>query len=1349
MNKVDPESLTPNEKGLSFKKKAVIALAVAAGAIITGVVLYASSAFSSRKPDVSSIRSDNDALEALVANLPPAGKLDDKVIKKLTTAFDRMTPTVQIENLKNPKVAQAVLGNKIPLKVAKMDAKQKQELQKDLVKIQNDPNTPDEVKKAAKELQETITEIKITPMLQKKPPGGGGGQVDNGNDSGSGAPPPINETPTNEEGGESGKKEDSGKSIPPPEKPTGKGGEPDKKSDGGQKRDDASMKSEDDQKKNDVSKERAEVASLLAKSFNGPKDVVRLLEELNKGILVKFDGTKYVIDDIKNRCSIEPLIRPLLEAADLKALPKLDDVRSTITEVQKELKEISDATIKSFFKEFDHADDKSTLVAHLIKDLESLKEDNLAARFALLQFIDPVTFTEEYATTTLLKGALNMSSEDLAITFKDELDQHLADRKALIALIDKTKDVDKMVAEAEPIFNKMDNTLKTLVKFDVLEPTEVKKALEVAGKINKAVEEDIKKKCKIEAFIGNLLNSKDSLPIPEEIAATKDLVREMRAKISSLPDTDNSIKSLYEGFLKDESGTSFNTEDDAIEACLEKDIETLTGDKLCCRYALMKHLNNAKYDSNYARKTILRGALDKTPEDLAKVPDIRNFLTQRQGIIDFLNMTTGSDKLVDIMVKVEVSMLTPDEQVKVEDIHHTLSALGKISIDEYEYLKKMLTDKELKISDHKGEQLTLENLAEKCSMLICILLEEIRTLRKSFLNDTEHDRRLYARVNEYFQYIGYLETEVKKSHADILNHHNLVLNTDLKKQEESIFAKDASKLKGDRLVSRYIILYMFNDALYNAEYAMNTLIGNFTKAELKSDPAKLINLYDKVELCSVLHYRIDGEDVETVLNGVTFEMRTKIDNASDKQTLFNAEPTLLKAALLGLLGPITLALEGLESKDQYVTKNLDAVLGDMADWKELVKNAITLQTAINSLDVADASSGLKYAKALAEYLKCEGTTKFPVQKKSDLAPYIFKELVDKLVAVTEKNDFFGAIINYDDVSFERIMNEKSIHDPIKEAVLEQISSSIKTICYKKDTFDMNVELLKRILMKEPPTTDILPILDSVEGEVNRRIALHYMDKFTKALCKPVNIIDEAKFKSAVDISHTMNFKLVDTLFKYDTSLVLLPLLAYLADDAMVINFSAETFDEHVPVKRFLNHVSTNSDGFFESFTSLVSTALEENVKANIRNLWLHKLLVPTFDLLQGTDFFDLEKLPNEAVDEFHNALLAMGDQDHDITFKTAYLEALTNNSNKNKDQNILYLWGLLDKDVLVSSKRKQLESLKLANISNENIIKARERLLTKKTEEDATLKALYKTHYEALKKMYSGPDRDVQFPNNW
>ena len=1330
ISKVDPESLKTNEKGLSLKKKVVIASAVAAGVVVTGVVLYGSGVFSSKKADVSNTRSDSDALEALVASLPTAGKLEDKDVKKLTTAFDKMTPTVQIENLKNPKVAQAVLGNNVPLKVAKMDAKQKQELGKDLIKIQNDSNTPDEVKKAAKELQEIITEVKVSPLRKKQPPGGGGGQGDGGNedDSGTGGPPPPNKRPTKNEGGESdqgeGNGEDSGSDIPPPAK-----------------------KSTKKENGDDASKKSAEIESLLVKPFNGPKDVVRLIEELNKGTLVKPDGTKYVLDEIKEKCSISTLIKPLLEAADPKALPKLDSVRKIITVVQKELKEVSDVTVKSYFKEFDHADDKSTLVTHLSNDLENLKGNTLAARFALLKSIDPATFNDEYAKDTLLKKALSLSSEDLAITFKDELEL-LSNRKELIELVDKTKDVDKMIAEAKTTFSKMDNTLKTLVKFDVLEPSEVKKALEVAGKINKAAVEDIKKKCKIESFIENLLKYEDPnilLPFAREVEATKALVKEMRTKLSSLPDTDP-IKSLYESLLKNESGTVFKNENEAIEACLEKDIQTLTGEKLYARYRMLNSLNKGKYNETYAKDTILRGALDKTPVELAKIPDFKNFLTQRQFLISKLFLKTFAETVIEA----EQSMLTPDDQNKVKAIHFSMAGSGLVSETDYEYLKKMLMDnKELKISDNKGEQLTLENLAEKCSPGITASVEKIQSQREILLNSNSYEGNFITQVNVFIEYIDDLKKEISESHADILKYHGFDATTDPKKQEENILAKDVNKLKRHQLLSRYLILNKLNNSAFDAEYAKNTLIGKFTKAELESDPAKLSDICGKTGLCYEVHYQIDGEAFEIVVHNIITGMLARFDSAPDKQELLKNDPILLKAALFGF-SPMT-ELVKLEAIDQYVTKNLDALLGDMADRKELVKKAMALQTAINSHDVADASSGLKYAMALAEYLKCEDVSDLHVQKKSDLTTYNFKELVADLVNATEKNAFFSAILDYDDASFVRIMNEKEIHGNIKIAVRKQINRDVKSLEYVKGAFEKNVQLLKRILMKEPSTTCIEPVSDSVEDKVTKRIAEYYLKNFSKALHNQDNSkkFDEAKLKSASEICHTLNFKVVYPLFSYDALFVPVPMVAYLKNDSLLIDFSAKTFDDHAPVKTYLNHVNTNSSILFVAFSLLAEEALERTQPRNIREFWLNKVLVHSFDLLPSTDFYDLKKLPDEILNGLHKRLFEMGDQDHDLKFKAAYIKALTDDTNKNKDQNILYLWGVLDKETYVPLIRKQLENLKLANISNENIIKARERLLTKKTEGDATLKALYKTHYEALKKMYSGPDRDTQFPNNW
>ena len=1336
IRKVDPESHTSREKKLSYKKKVAIGSAVAAGAIITGAVLYGSGVFSSKKPNVSSSHSDSDALEALVANIPPAGKLEDKDVQKLTAAFDKMILKDQIKNFKNPKVAQAVLSNKIPLKVTNMDAKQKQELEKDLIKIQNDPNTPDELKKAAKELQETITEVKVFPLRQKPPPGGGGDEVvgDKGNNSGTGVSLPK-ENPI-KEGGEldqgEGKQEDSGKGVG---KSTKEEGEPDKKS-------------ENDQKKNDASKKRAEVASLLAKPFNGPKEVSELLSELNKGTLVKPDGAKYVLDDIKNRCSIEPFIRPLLEATDLKALPKLDDISTTIASVQKELKEVSDVTVKSYFQAFDHADDKSTLVAHLNKDLENLKGDILAARFALLQSIDPVTFNDEYAKNTLLKKSLNMSSEDLAITFMDDLDQ-LNDYKALIALIDKTKDVDKMITDAKSELKKMNNALQVLVKYKSLEPTEAKMALELAAKTNKAVEEEIKKSCKVEALIGNMMMYDGSQMTPLFFDKEKELVKEMRAKVSALSDADAS-KPLYESFLKSETGALFKNEAEAIEACLVKDIETQIGGILLGRYILLNMLNKDKYDAYFADITILKRALEKSPADLAKVPDFRNFLTQRKLLINYLSLT-GPVTLEDVIFNAEVSGLNNFNQDMVKWVLLCIKDMRGITANDFDTLKKLLTNnKDLKLFDHKGEQLTLVNLAEKCSQNILVLMENVESFRGKLLKCTGMDEDVMKLLVESFvKSIGNLKSSFDLGHEDIQKHYGFDATIDIKTREENILAKDASKLKGDRLFCRYFILNEINDATYNVDFAKNTLIGNFTKADLKSDPVKLADLYDKRKLCHFVNYRIDGDDIVTVLNEVTDEMKTQVDLAPDKQKLLRDDPKLLTAALRGLLGPMALELEELESSDQYVTKNLDALLGDMADRKELVKIGIALQRAINKCEprpgeaAPNAASKLSFVKALADYLKCTDFNKFPVQKVADGAPYEFNQLVGRVKGSAEISALFSAFIEYDDASFERVMSENNIREFIKDAVHTQITSDINSLSYTID-FDKSVELLKRIKMKKGSNN----VAGKREAEVSEAIAKRYKYYFKRALKDRDNIknFDDRKLKNANAICQSLSIKMADPVFS--KKVVLIPLLTYLGDPALKIDFTANSFDEHMPVKTFLNFLKTNGELSWQAYNAVLS----RTPTPNFASFLLHKLLVPTFDLLPSIDFYDYEKILDKDVKLFHGSLLDLGpiDDDDKKDLKIACLKALTNDSNPNKIQNILYLWGSSKKAYFDEQKRKQLESLKLVNASNEIILRARDRLLeTKEAKADNDVKALYKTHYEALKQLYTGSDREAKFPNNW
>lgn len=109
---------------------------------------------------------------------------------------------------------------------------------------------------------------------------------------------------------------------------------------------------------------------------------------------------------------------------------------------------------------------------------------------------------------------------------------------------------------------------------------------------------------------------------------------------------------------------------EAIEACLESDIKAITGKKLLARCYLL-NLLNVKYDKAYFANTVLEGALNKTPEDLKKVKDFRNFLSERRMLIEEFKLIDPPSTLDDIMDKTEMSGL-PEGDVqsisKVQDI---------------------------------------------------------------------------------------------------------------------------------------------------------------------------------------------------------------------------------------------------------------------------------------------------------------------------------------------------------------------------------------------------------------------------------------------------------------------------------------------------------------------------------------------------------------------------------------------------------------------------------------------------------------------------------------------------------
>ena len=632
------------------------------------------------------------------------------------------------------------------------------------------------------------------------------------------------------------------------------------------------------------------------------------------------------------------------------------------------------------------------------------------------------------------------------------------------------------------------------------------------------------------------------------------------------------------------------------------------------------------------------------------------------------------------------------------------------------------------------------------------MLENVKSQRDRLLNNLITTHPIIVQFVENFKLsLAALKKALDDSHPDIQKHHGVDASTTLEKQEERILTKDIDKLKGTLLHSRYLILNWFNMFAYGDNYAKTKLIGEFTKADLVSDPAKLIDLFDKREICDYVKYTIDGENYLDVIKDIRTGMKTRVDSALDtlaRQKLLNDDPVLLKSALLGFLGPITFDLADLVTKDNNFKEKLDVILEEMPDRKELANSAIFLQLALK--DLPEASSSVKYAKALAEYIKCNDVRGFAISMPNNKKHFLsLSELVDQMNGLAEGVIFISAILEYDEASFERTMHDWMIHDFLKDSALDLIRTQVNGIHYAKHLFEKCVELLRKIVMKEPSSTTIIPklgsnIQTSLEDAASASISSHFRIELRRALDDINNVrnFDDTRLENLIHICHFMNIKMFDANF----SIFLLPIMAYLKDDTLSIDFTAETFDDHVPVRTFLNYWSLHPEMLFQSYNAVARDTFDGTASLNTGGILLHKLLVPTFDLLPSIDFYDLNATN---VELFHDSLLDFGSIDGgNKAFKTACLEALTKDTNPNRIQNILYLWGS-QKTPLVEQKRKQLESLKLAIISDEIVLRAQDRLLKKKAKVDADIKAIYKTHYEALKQLYSGADREAKFPNNW
>ena len=480
----------------------------------------------------TSTSSTSRGLEEFSALLTPDGKLEGADLAEFKSSISSLPSEARAKAIvARPELIQVVIGNNISMDFTKLDAEQSKVFKEELGKLEKDPKLPESVKMAAKKM---LDEMKNkNENIIKNAPNGSSQQSSQEQVNGTGQE--VVNTSADKTTEQSGLP-DSGQVAP---------------------QGDATQTLTPAQQ--DQKKDSAEYDALFAKPFLTPKEADKLFKEVSAGNLLKPDGTtKYASGDIQPKCVIAPLIKPLIEATDPKALPDLAPIRNTITTVVKELKEVTDPTVKGFFGDFNHADDKAVIAAHLSPNIENLIGPKLATRFALLQSIDPTTYTNEHAKDTLLQKVLSATTEERVNTHGVYLEEFLNDRKELILFINGTSDVDKMITDAKAVISTLEKELQVLLENSFLKPDEAIKALDLTTKTGNRVENDIKQKCELRAFIADLMNNEDpeNTPRSATLADLLSKVKDMRTIIHALPDTDP--KPFYDSFMKNAAGLFTN-----------------------------------------------------------------------------------------------------------------------------------------------------------------------------------------------------------------------------------------------------------------------------------------------------------------------------------------------------------------------------------------------------------------------------------------------------------------------------------------------------------------------------------------------------------------------------------------------------------------------------------------------------------------------------------------------------------------------------------------------------------------------------------------------------------------------
>ena len=1274
--------------------------------------------------------------------LTPEGNLGGKNLKKFRKLVSALSSTDRAKAVvARPELIKVVITNKIPVDFTKLNAKQTKVFKEELVKLEKDPRLPEPVKKAAKKRLEKIKTRNETNI--KNPLNG-------------------NQPSDQEQGNDiTGRVENANADN----QPTGQSGQPDNSQVGA----DPSQSTQDPTKQGQnqpttaqqQSKDSAQLATILAKPLLTPKEADQLVIEINAGNLVRPDGaTKYVLGDIQAKCSIEPLIKPLLEAADPKALPDLAPIRSTIVTLQTELKDVIDTTVQGFFGDFNHADDKTVLVAHLSSGIEALEGNTLASRFALLQSVDPLTYTNEYAKKTILKNALTATPEDLVNNHGANVEQFLTTRKELIQLIGESIDVSQRITDAKAVISALDQELQNVLNQDFLTLDDAKKALDMATKTGKNVD-DIKQKCDLSCFIADFLNIDDPKNTMNDdiINEVKNKVKDMRANIAALADP--ALKELYDSFMKNASGT-FTSESEAIEACLEKGIKTVTGKKLAARCYLLNYLNK-KYDKAYFRNAVLDGALTKTPEELQKFPAFRNFLSERRELIEEFNLVISSDTLEGIMAKAEMSILTDDEVEQIEEVRKIIWG-GKFDAAKYLKIRAALDKGNFTFVDFEGKMLTLANVAEFCSRGIKESFNELELQRQELVNADDPYMLPPKGAQILVASVSKVKSKLETMHADIQRFFTKpdVLTREPRVIVEEMLTDGIKQLKGNHLLTRYRILKEFDPIMFDAEFAtsefIETEIIDFKWKDL-NDAGNLAKLKDKEMLCSYINHEIAGEAVDTIIRKARKKLHDEFIgfDETERKSMLKTNASMLKAALLGIFSTSAAYLEQVDSQSL-------ALVG-MPHMKEAVEKAIKLQKLVDErmskggTDLGASSPSLSFTTAVADYLMCPDAYHFTIHDPAS-KKILYSDALVKMIYDSERNDFFDAVVAHDKSDIDGKLN--SVYKVIKTAAHDEIIRAVESAKYDPATIKRRVEHFAKLIMMKPYyqiRPHLYPNEPATEESVELVTANYFWQKVMEALKQPnvAKTFDDSKFQSTLKLCRILVGRIYSG--ANDFKIALTTVETYLKDCPDFIDFNSANLKAHVPVKTLVDYSNAHPElllkvcrDFFVIVTFMDSNT---NSRKSIRSFFVHKLLVPLFAWLPTQDFAHLTKVSDEKISGCTSLASDLRIYMTDKAFKVEILNALINFSDQKSKKIMLFIWGTLKSSSSCDDQRARMDSIWTSSATNapkEAIDKARARLLKKRKETDPALNALYKSYYEAFKTMYvpkNGEDLDQLFPNEW